>query len=831
MNRPPQRGEGPPSLESALQHLGWVRQLAAVLVGGGADADDVAQEAWRKALENPPPLSVGWKAWLGGIVRHTARDRGRAESRRTQREIDAAAPGRVQEDPAALLERVEEERALVRLVTGMEEPYRTLLLRRFFDGWSITMIAQADGLPEATVRTRLRRGLERLRERAAQERGAGTERWLSGLALLRPDPTTVVTAASLSSSWTFVAIAFLMLKTLGLFAAVAALAFVALGPGSMDSPEAVEHDDPVSAAPAESLVAIASDSSRSQGSGVEDPRGGSEASAPPASKRPDPVERGLRVQGQVLTGELPLEMDGCSVVFGSFDLDVEATASAEIGPEGRFQLFVGEEIATDGERVRGRLVGDPTFGATQVELELRSEIVVRLPPTLLAHGRVSTTPAVPLGEAWVHFSDADGAWFLGFCQVEPDGTFSLPIRPHHWVSQIHFTVYSNGRKVLEEVVELAALTSARGLHYDFEISVVELVVKDLEGRPVPGAKLVLDSVPEQLFQQSEVELGTAGAMDLNLPLERFQYVVQAPGFEPRTGRFDVEPPGSEPQRVEVVLSRASEASARSSPVRLHGTVTLGGSKKLKDAYVSASAQAESWSVGHALYFDGVRTDGNGQYELMLPRPGVYMVTASHRDGPMSDTRPLSVMHELRFDVDLTPESQVFLRPMGAVHELPQTHGLVEWLRVQDAGESLSLTRTGWPHSLTVQPDRSYSVMGRLMGTDLFGETRIDSALIAQGRPVPVSFARATIASGKLLSSAGVPAVGARVIASPGAGAYRLAPKSWRSAVTDDAGDFQVFALGHFGGEETLELTVESGPWGPRTVFTMNLLGHGTLTLE
>jgi RNA polymerase sigma-70 factor (ECF subfamily) len=59
-----------------------------------------------------------------------------------------------------------EERAEIRrAVEALPEPYRETVSMRFFGDLSTADIAAATGRPEATVRTHLHRGLERLRIR------------------------------------------------------------------------------------------------------------------------------------------------------------------------------------------------------------------------------------------------------------------------------------------------------------------------------------------------------------------------------------------------------------------------------------------------------------------------------------------------------------------------------------------------------------------------------------------------------------------------------------------------------------------------------------------
>ena len=83
-----------------------------------------------------------------------------------------------------VVERAETHRRLVELVNALEEPFRTTLLLRYFDALSPLEIAERLDVPEATVRSRLRRGIGRLRERLDAQQGGNRSQWMSALGVL-----------------------------------------------------------------------------------------------------------------------------------------------------------------------------------------------------------------------------------------------------------------------------------------------------------------------------------------------------------------------------------------------------------------------------------------------------------------------------------------------------------------------------------------------------------------------------------------------------------------------------------------------------------------------
>ena len=154
--------------EEIAAQAGFLRALARGLLFDRAAADDVAQKAMltalksRRAGKTEEAGRFSLSAWLAGILRNRAREHDREERRRREREQKAARPEALPSaaDTVARLELIERVVAAVR---ALEEPYRTTVLLFFFDGLKPGAIARQMGVPVETVRTRLKRALERLR--------------------------------------------------------------------------------------------------------------------------------------------------------------------------------------------------------------------------------------------------------------------------------------------------------------------------------------------------------------------------------------------------------------------------------------------------------------------------------------------------------------------------------------------------------------------------------------------------------------------------------------------------------------------------------------------
>ncbi|HEU4419416.1 MAG TPA: RNA polymerase sigma factor, partial [Planctomycetota bacterium] len=166
-------------VEHELQtHAAALRRLARDLVGS-SDADDLVQETALRALRSPPHLPGGLGGFLATILRRLAGTHWREQRRRLRREQAAARPEPVQA-PDQALERGETLQLLTAAVMALPQPYRDVVLQRYFEGLRPAAIARHLDLPVATVKTRLQRGLQKLREQldANRERSA----WRGALA-------------------------------------------------------------------------------------------------------------------------------------------------------------------------------------------------------------------------------------------------------------------------------------------------------------------------------------------------------------------------------------------------------------------------------------------------------------------------------------------------------------------------------------------------------------------------------------------------------------------------------------------------------------------------
>ena len=191
----------PPRMERLLAEQRWVRRLAQSLVVDPGTAEDLEQETWVRAARGRGEEPRSPRAWLGTVLRRLAGRHRRTDLRREVREARVARPERT---PATddLAARAEVHARIAHAVLALGEPWRTTILLRYFEDLPPRDVAARLGVPVATVRTRVVRGLELLRARLGEKDGGGGRSWLPGVATIggggepagpvAPDPASAV---------------------------------------------------------------------------------------------------------------------------------------------------------------------------------------------------------------------------------------------------------------------------------------------------------------------------------------------------------------------------------------------------------------------------------------------------------------------------------------------------------------------------------------------------------------------------------------------------------------------------------------------------------------
>jgi RNA polymerase sigma-70 factor (ECF subfamily) len=181
---------------SGFGDLEGLRRLAARLVRSDTDADDVVQESLLLGLRRAAGRIADVGAWLRGIVRNKARESLRAAARRTARESQAL-PGNPAMDPIEVAARVEAHDELLSAVKRLDEPCRSAVWLHYVEGHQASKIALELATPVETVRTRIKRGIAKLREDLDRRHRGKRADWVPSLAAFAGvEPTLSLLATS-----------------------------------------------------------------------------------------------------------------------------------------------------------------------------------------------------------------------------------------------------------------------------------------------------------------------------------------------------------------------------------------------------------------------------------------------------------------------------------------------------------------------------------------------------------------------------------------------------------------------------------------------------------
>lgn len=352
------------SSDQLEKHLEWLRRLARSLVQDAAAAEDLTHETLLAALrQNEPPRS-DLRAWLAGVMRRQAADVARRELRRKDRELLSSGE-RSSDSPLDDLAQHSVHAVLNEEVDGLPESYREVLLWRYFDDCTPTEIARQRGIPIATVKTRLQRGLAKLRERLDARHGGDGRSWVAALAVFAfPTAKRTVSASAV------------MAGTVG---ALVALAFVVTSRSTPPTSLPSEAPDvEVADATLESAVEEAGEDERES---VTTPSG-----ATPDSSTPTP----LFTTSDLVTGHV-VDDSGqpvarLPVLFEGRSTEGEGSPVAITDKDGKFTL----RGASHRGLVRA-LGGRATVAAARVEGTRRTDLTVVVADAQTLSGVVRST--------------------------------------------------------------------------------------------------------------------------------------------------------------------------------------------------------------------------------------------------------------------------------------------------------------------------------------------------------------------------------------------------------------------------------------------------------
>jgi RNA polymerase sigma factor (sigma-70 family) len=179
----------------------FLRRLAFHLVRDEALAEDLVQDTFAAWVQHRPRGVAEPRAWLARVLRNLAFNAQRAAARRTRRERAVARPDAPDPGEPETEGTLETQAHLVAALRALAEPYRSTLVQRYYHDLSPRAIAERTGAPLETVKSRLARGLAKLRTELDRRHGGDRSAWCHWLAVVRRagapgvDPAPLVAGA------------------------------------------------------------------------------------------------------------------------------------------------------------------------------------------------------------------------------------------------------------------------------------------------------------------------------------------------------------------------------------------------------------------------------------------------------------------------------------------------------------------------------------------------------------------------------------------------------------------------------------------------------------
>lgn len=608
-----------------VAHRDFLKAIARQLSRDVAAADDAAQEATLVALTHEPRNAgseVSMRGWLATIARNFALRGRRADAllKRHARDLEHATRRTQPPTPEEILEIEQTRRRVVAGVLALDEPYRSTILLRFYRDLSPRAIARAQGVPIETVKTRLKRGLERLRRALESENGGPTNLRVALAPLV--GVTQFETAIFLSFAGA------LVMKPIGWVSAAAFLtgvtALIVYGylptdtpprsdtaaeraagspPMLADSPELVVNElplDPVVRAEVEIPAGAEPVSARLEGV-VLLPSGSGAA--------------GARVEAfafesdreTILPGRQPTERE-----------HVPPLATGDADAEGRFSLSFGAKTPLDPVQIRVDHEGYPT--ARVAEWPIARFATVRLAAGLTLFGRVTrkrdgaSLPGTRL-QCWFRddatrmvetSTDQSGAYrFTGLPPID----FFLTALPPEGILPSGEMVGAAPGSILEQNFEIEDGIVVRGK-----------VTDRATGAPIAGAEVGIGYTvthrPSLTDANGRYELrgfGGTRLFEINLHC-------RADGYG-RTETADLAvAPGESERTIDFALMAANRAVGRL--VALDGSAVAGARLHAFACASDPSVLAETWDRSPACRFDhqSATSNDDGTFAIENLRP-------------------------------------------------------------------------------------------------------------------------------------------------------------------------------------------------------------------
>lgn len=144
-----------------------IYKLCRYMTNNGADAEDICQEVFVKALGQDRSRVTEEKAWLLRIAANLCRNHYNRKKRGVLKEIRSVFLIKPPEpkQPEDEVVRQEQSNEFVRLLAELPVKFRAVLTLRYGNGLSLEEVAHILEIPVGTVKSRIHKGLALMRSR------------------------------------------------------------------------------------------------------------------------------------------------------------------------------------------------------------------------------------------------------------------------------------------------------------------------------------------------------------------------------------------------------------------------------------------------------------------------------------------------------------------------------------------------------------------------------------------------------------------------------------------------------------------------------------------
>jgi RNA polymerase sigma factor (sigma-70 family) len=535
-------------LPQLLADWAWLRRLARGLTSDEALAEDAVQETFLAAARRPPEQRPGGaRGWLATVLRNQLRNHHRTRRRSRSEPASAAIEAAAAEEasPEMLAERMQLQRRVAGLVLDLPAPLRDVVLLSYAEELTSEQVGARLGLPAGTVRWRLNRAVDRLRQDLDGAQGGDRARWRRVLLPLaaggvRRAPPLPGRAGVAGGLWAGAAV------VLAVGGALLSQRACARPENPRAASRAAAMEPAVVVAPAVTPPALPPPA-------VVAPAG------EPAVDTLDPDEPAVELRGVVLdTGGGPIT---AATVTARSQRETpgglqERTLATRSDERGRYAL----RLPATHHVVRAT---SPGYAAEERDLWLASDYdhPFHLNPEARVAGVVlDGTTGRPVAGARIGLepgegkrppvegttSDGDGRFELR--GLDP-GQYALGAREGERIGRSGSLVVRLGA-----VIEGVVLSIRPGLALAGEVT-------DADGRPLPGVELHLARGEDPLLGEDAGRTGPAGAFRIGaLPPGTFHLTMIAEGHPALTRRFAL--PGDDRAPVVWKLPRGVELAGR-----------------------------------------------------------------------------------------------------------------------------------------------------------------------------------------------------------------------------------------------------------------------------